>query len=163
VGEVIDVRERRIRQFQHYLDLMEHRTLRLEKADCFVIFFRRLPAEFRRRVSAGERFVQFAFFADEFHLDLPDTTLTPEEANRAVAERPGLRFVLGDPSREPADLERKFDPIQRTYRYGEQRAAAEDTAYVFFDLWGLSLDAWIKVKAKAFESGRQWERGFSLD
>jgi hypothetical protein len=113
-------------------------------------------------VSAQERFVQFAFHADDFYLDLPDSTLTHTEANRAVAERPGFGFFLGDGSRKPADYEREFDPIQRTYSYAELREAAEDTAYLFFDLWAAPLDAWIKVQAQAFKRGRQWERKFTL-
>jgi hypothetical protein len=58
--------------------------------------------------------------------------------------------------------ERQYDPVQRHYRYTEQGAAAEDTAYVFFDLWQIRLDAWIKVHAHAFEVARHWERGFSM-
>jgi hypothetical protein len=162
VTEVAAERERRIRQFEHYLGLMEHRTLRVVKADCFLIFTGRVPARLLPRVSAGERFVQFAFDAEDFFLDLPDSTLTPEEANRVVSERAGFQFVLGDASRKPADYERQFDPIQRRYRYSEKRQAAEDTAYLFFDLWKLPLGAWVKVDAQAFKSGRRWERRFSL-
>jgi hypothetical protein len=154
MAEAVDSRERRTRQFEHYLGLMEFRARRLVKADCFVIFSRRVPARLHGAASAQERFVQFAFHADDFYMDLPDSTLTHAEANRAVAERPGFQFFLGA-SRKPADYEREFDPIQRTYSYSEQRVAAEDTAYLFFDLWGLPLGAWIKVQAQAFESGRQ--------
>jgi hypothetical protein len=129
MAEVVDTRERRTRQFEHYLGLMEFRARRLVKADCFVIFSRRVPARLHGAVSAQERFVQFAFHADDFYMDLRDSTLTYAEANRAVAERPGFRFFLADTSRKPADYEREFDPIQREYRYSEQRTAAEDTAY----------------------------------
>src|SRR5262249_49865565 len=122
----------------------------------------RIPAGLRPRISAGERFVQFAFHADDFYLDLPDSTLTHEEANRVVSERAGFQFVLGDASHRPADHELQFDPVQRTYKYSEKRVAAEDTAYVFFDLWGLPLGAWLRVEAQAFEGGRRWERKFSL-
>jgi hypothetical protein len=58
--------------------------------------------------------------------------------------------------------ERQFDPVQRKYLYSEQAVAAEDAAYVFFDLWRTPLDAWIKVDTSAFESSETWERGFSL-
>ena len=162
MAEAVDPRERRTRQFEHYLGLMEFRARRLVNADCFVIFSRRVPARLHGAVSAQERFAQFAFHADDFFLDLPDSTLTHAEANRAVAERPGFRFFLGDGSQKPADYEREFDPIKRTYSYALLREAAEDTAYLFFDLWAVPLDAWIKVQAQAFESGRQWERKFTL-
>jgi hypothetical protein len=96
----------------------------------------------------------------DFYLDLPDTTLTPEEANLAIAKRPGFAFALVNPQKRLG--ERQYDPVQRKYRYSELRAAAEDVAFVFFDLWGVRLDAWIKVEASAFEVKRRWERGFSM-
>jgi hypothetical protein len=154
--------ERRIRQFEHYIGLMEHRTLRLVKSDCFLIFSHRAPTRIRPRLGSEDRFVQFAFESEGFLLDLPDTTLTHEEAKRLVTERPGFQFILGDASRKRADNERVFDPIQRTYRYGEQRIAAEDAAYLFFTLWEFPLGTWIKVQAQSFEGDRHWERGFSL-
>ncbi|HEX5444515.1 MAG TPA: SUMF1/EgtB/PvdO family nonheme iron enzyme [Pirellulales bacterium] len=51
---------------------------------------------------------------------------------------------------------------EREYEYTKQRVAAEDTAYVFFDLWNSPLRAWIKVEASAIEMKRTWERGFSM-
>ena len=154
-------RERRTRQFEHYLGLMEHRTVRLVRTCCYLIFSVPAPAEIRRRLGGAEtRFVQFAFSEHQFYLDLPDVTLTPEEAGRAVAERAGFIFALDKP--EPRPGERRYDPVQRTYGYGDPRAAAEDAAYVFFDLWGTPLEAWIKVEASAFDGRRRWERGFSM-
>lgn len=155
------LRERRTRQFEHYLGLMEHRTLRLVKSDWLVIFSVPAPHEVRRRIGGSKsRGVQFAFMQSGFYLDLPDTTLTPEEAQQLVAERPGFGFALDNPLKRLG--ERQYDPVQRQYQYSEQRAAALDAAYVFFDLWQTPLDAWIKVRASAFETGRTWERGFSM-
>jgi hypothetical protein len=114
----------------------------------------------RSRVGGSRtRIVQFAFMASGFYLDLPDTTLTPEEA-QVVAARPGFGFALNNLQKRLG--ERQYDPVQRQYRYEEQRTAAEDAAYVFFDLWQSSLDAWIKVDASAFEVERHWERKFSM-
>jgi len=154
--------ERRIRQFEHYLGLMEHRTLQLAKSDCFLIFSRRLPRGLRARLSADTRIVQFAFLQKEFYLDLPDTTLTPEEARGVVAHRPGFAFALADSRRKKGEAERQFDPVQKFYRYDEQRAAAEDAAYVFFEVWRLPVEAWIKVTAATFQGSRRWEQGFSM-
>lgn len=155
------VRERRTRQFEHYLELMEHRTVRLVKSDCFLVFSIPAPYALRPRIGGSKtRIVQFAFMQSGFYLDLPDTTLTPEEAKRAVAERPGFGFALHNPQKRLG--ERQYDPLQRQYGYAEQRTAAEDAAYVFFDLWQTALDAWIKVRASAFEVSRRWERGFSM-
>jgi hypothetical protein len=161
VDDDVAIRERRTRQFEHYLGLMEHRTLRLVKSDCFVIFSVPAPRDIRRRIGGSTaRGVQFAFMEDGFYLDLPDTTLTPEEAKRTVAERAGFGFALMNLRKRLG--ERQYDPVQRQYPYTEQRAAAEDTAYVFFDLWRTPLDARIKVHAAAFEVKRRWERGFSM-
>jgi hypothetical protein len=115
----------------------------------------------RPRIGGSKtRIVQFAFMESGFYLDLPDTTLTPEEAKRAVSERRGFGFALNNPQKRLG--ERQYDPVQRQYQYTEQRVAAEDAAYVFFDLWQTTLDAWIKVQASAFEIERHWERGFSM-
>jgi len=161
VAEIVEARERRTRQFEHYLGLMEHRTLRLVKSDCFLVFSVPAPREIRPRIGDSKtRIVQFAFMESGFYLDLPDTTLTPDEAKRVESERPGFGFALTNPQKRLG--ERRFDPVQRKYKYADQRAAAEDAAYVFFDLWQASLDAWIKVKASAFEVSRRWEREFSM-
>ncbi len=162
MAEIVAIRERRTRQFEHYVGLMEHRTIRLVKSDCFLVFSVPAPREIRPRIGGSKtRIVQFAFMESGFYLDLPDTTLTPEEAEQAVAERPGLGFALDNPQKRLG--ERQYDPVQRKYQYTEPRAAAEDAAYVFFDLWLTPLDAWIKVTASAFEVSRRWERGFSMD
>jgi hypothetical protein len=154
-------RERRTRQFEHYLGLMEHRTLQLVKSDCFLVFSVPAPRAVRRRVGgSGNRIVQFAFMEDGFYLDLPDTTLTPEEAKQVVAERPGFGYALDRPQKRLG--ERQFDPVQRQYGYADKRSAAEDTAWVFFDLWQLPLGVWLKVQAAAFEGSRRWERDFSM-
>jgi hypothetical protein len=154
------VRARRIRQFEHYLGLMEHRTVRLVKSDCFLIFSASMSRAMRSRLGRKmTRIVQFAFLDSGFYLDLPDTTLTPDEA-KIMASRPGFGYALNKSHKTPG--ERQFDPVQRHYPYSEQRAAAEDTAYIFFDLWHTPLDAWIKVHASAFEVARRWERGFSM-
>ena len=150
-----------IKYFEHYLGLMEHRTLHLMKSDCFLVFSVPVPLDIRPRIGGSKtRIVQFAFMQDGFYLDLPDTTLTLEEAKRVVGERAGFGFALNNPRKRLG--ERQYDPVQRQFKYGEQRIAAEDTAYVFFDLWQTPLDAWIKVDASAFEVERRWERRFSM-
>src|SRR5262245_34932001 len=126
-GDVTE-RERRARQFEHYLGLMEHRTLHLVDSDCFVVFSVPAPRALRPRLSGSKtRIVQFAFSKTGFYLDLPDTTVTPEEARRAVAERPGFGYALDRPPISPQkrDGERRFDPIQRQYTYADKRVAAE--------------------------------------
>jgi hypothetical protein len=162
VGETVSALERRVRQFEHYLRLMEHRALRLRRADAFVIFSKPLTRAEKVQFPGRGRWVQFAFMADYFYMDQPDTALTVAEAHRLIAERPGFAFVLSDPAKGVAEYESTFDPVQRSYSYAELRAAAEDSAYIFFDLYGLSVETWLKVKAASFDGKRQWERGFSI-
>jgi hypothetical protein len=154
-------RERRTRQFEHYLGLMEQRTLQLAKSDCFLVFSIPAARDVRARIGGStRRIVQFAFMEHGFYIDLPDTTLTPVEAKRLVAERPGFNFALYNPQKRLG--ERQYDPVQKQYRYAEQRTAAEDAAFVFFDLWRTPVDRWIKIHASAFEIRRRWERGFVI-
>ena len=161
-AEQVSSRERRIRQFDHYVELMQHRTLDLEKkADSFLVFSVKAPPEVRPRIGGAEnRIVQFAFTENGFYLDLPDTTLTLDEAKLAVAERPGFGFALNKSKKRLG--ERQFDPVQRQYQYAQHRIAAEDAAYVFFDLWKAPLDAYIMVSAATFETSHRWETDFSL-
>ena len=154
-------RERRIRQFEHYLALMEHRTRHLLKSDSYLVFSVPMPEEIKARVGGSEtRIVQFAFTPTDFYLDLPDTTLTLDEAKHAVATRPGFAFALHKPLKTLG--ERQFDPVQRPYNYSQLRTAAEDAAYVFFDLWQTPLDAWITVEAAAFKESTNWEHDLSM-
>lgn len=139
---------------------MEHRALRLVRSDCFLVFSVPAPREVRPRIGGAKtRIVQFAFSASGFYVDLPDTSVTLQEA-QVVAQRPGFGFALDNPQKRLGELQ--FDPVQRQYQYTQQEAAAEDAAFVFFDLWHTPLDAWIKVEAAAFEVARRWERGFSM-
>src|SRR5262249_6313447 len=150
-------RERRTRQFEHYLGLMEHRTLRLVKSDCFLVFSVPAARDIRPRIGGSQtRIVPFAVMGSGVYPHFTRTSLTPEEAKRALGERQGFGSALNKPQKRLG--ERQFDPVQRQYGYVEKRAAAEDAAYVFFDLLQLPLDVWIKVEASAFEVSRRWER-----
>jgi hypothetical protein len=162
MGVPVPSLERRVRQFEHYLLLMEHRALRLRRADCYVIFSKPLSHEEKVGFPGRGRWVQFAFMKDHFYMDQPDTTLTVMEARRLIVDRPEFAFVLGDPAKGVAEYESTFDPVQRTYSYAELRVAAEDTAFIFFNLYGLPVETWLKVKAESFDGKRQWERGFSI-
>jgi hypothetical protein len=151
--------ERRTRQFEHYLGLMEHRTLNLASSDCYLMFKAPMPSELQQRLGGDSRLVQLAFMEDGFYLDLPDTTLTPEEAQEIVA-RPGFYYALNKTFKRLG--ERQFDPVQRQYSYSQLRTAAEDTSYVFFGLWKVLLDTYINVTASSFEAESRWEQDFSM-
>jgi hypothetical protein len=151
--------ERRTRQFEHYLGLMQHRTFNLVGSDCFLVFEAPMPSELQMRLGGESRLVQFAFMEDSFYLDLPDTTLTPEEA-KALVTRPGFYYALAESQKRLG--ERQFDPVQRRYSYSQLRIAAEDTSYIFFSLWKVPLDEYLEVTAASFESDCRWEQDFSM-
>ncbi len=52
----------------------------------------------------------------------------------------------------------EFDPIGKKFIYGDEREAAEDAAYVLFDVWGLPPGAVLTVSASAFGDGPSWEK-----
>src|SRR5205085_7960435 len=98
-------------------------TIRLVKSDCFIVFSLPAPIDIQRRIGGSRvRIVQFAFMEESFYIDLPDTTLTPEQAARVIAERPGFNYALNNPQKRLG--ERQFDPVQRIYGYLEKRSAA---------------------------------------
>jgi hypothetical protein len=162
VGNAVGALERRIRQFEHYLGLMEHRALRLRRTDCYVNFAKPQSRAEKLQFPGRWRYVQFGFSANYFLMIQPDTTLTDAEAQRLVRERQGFAFALPDKANEVTEYETSFDPVQRSYSYGELRMAAEDTAFIFFDLYELPVETWLKVSAASIDGKRVWERGFSI-
>ena len=103
--------------------------------------------------------VQFCFEKKWFAIDVPSTNLCPEDAEKIVAERRGFyreaeRSDAGV-STDVNDLVR-FDPVGKKYIYGDEREAAEDAAYVLYDVWGLAPAATLLVTPSAFD-GPSWE------
>ena len=148
-------RARRERQFLHYIELVGYRTRCLVKSDCLLVFSVPMPLQVRRRLDAKSRIIQFAFMADSYYLDLPDSTMTPEEFRRVVKERPDFEYALM--RKEKRLGEREFDPLQRIYSYGSESVAASDVGYVMFDVYGVKPTAAIKVSSASFKTGDSWE------
>ena len=82
----------------------------------------------------ANRFVQFSFNPKYFDIDLPNTTLWPAEAAEILERRRGFFYVKDRRQFEhPAEDVPDFNPLRRVYVYGEERTAAEDTAFVWFE------------------------------
>ena len=130
-------RKGRIKEFTRHLKLMARRA---KKGDCYIVF----EVKGKRRTSGTpDRFLQFWFGPKSFHADLPKTTFGRGEAKSLVASRPG--FYFRNTRRVPedqADYVKKFNPVFRQYKYGvgDEGLAAEDMAYILFDLWKLPVD-----------------------
>ena len=115
------------------------------------------------RDGAG-RFVQFCFERKWFALDVPQPPLTRAEAIRLV--RAGRGFFR-EAEFAPAGLSEvmdlvKFDPVCKKYIYGDERTAAEDMAFVLFDLWGMPVDVTLYLTAASFEGTAQWEKALPI-
>lgn len=106
------------------------------------------------------RYVQFGFEEDRFLMDLPLGTLFMDEADDISARRSGFSWARqnGNPALSEKDIE-DFDPLQKFYRYGDERTAAEDAAFIFFEVWGIPANSRLFVSASSCHTPHSWERG----
>ena len=56
-----------------------------------------------------------------------------------------------------------YDPFRKVYIYGDEESAAEDTAFVFFQVWSLPVDSRLYVSAASFSGEHEWERGTAVE
>lgn len=162
-----DQRLRRVEQFATCLRMMDDRVHKEAEGSCFLIFCEpdREDAPAADDKHGASRTVQFCFEKDWFAADIPNTNLYPTEAERILKERRGFYREAERPdagvTTDVVDLV-EFDPVGKKYIYGDEQEAAEDAAYVFFDVWGLPLDAKLVVTASAFD-GADWEKEMPLE
>ncbi|MFG0335746.1 MAG: hypothetical protein ACF8TS_20490, partial [Maioricimonas sp. JB049] len=50
-----------------------------------------------------------------------------------------------------------WDPFRKVYVYGDEEAAGEDTAHIFFAVWNFPVDATLYVTAASFDGQHKWE------
>jgi hypothetical protein len=160
-------RAARTRQFVRYLQLMGKRAHEEAKSDCFLRFSTSSDAAVPgsdQDSQVDAKMVQFCFREKWFAIDVPNTYLCPEEAEKILRKRRGFYREAANPetgvTKNVNDLV-QFDPIGRKYIFGDEREAAEDAAYVFYDVWGLEPDAELLVTASSFE-GPSWEKDVVL-
>jgi hypothetical protein len=113
------------------------------------------------------RYLQFAFVRDCFYLELPSNTVVPREADQIfrcrlgfywAKNRPDLRWVR----RNWEDIV-KWQPLQKIYLYRDEESAAEDMAFILFQLWNFPVDWPLYVKASAFHTKHRFECGKRID
>jgi len=116
--------------------------------------------------SEPPRFLQFAFLQDRFYLELPKSTLAAAEAQRLLTERHGFYWAREhcDYWWVNADWEAmlKWDPLQKLYLYRDEDSAAEDMAFVLYDVWKFPLDQPWYINAGCFETAESFDTGKSL-
>lgn len=155
-------RKKRVGQFLRFLKRMDNRAHKEAKNTCFLIFYEpdsEAPVS-DNNPHGSSRTVQFLFKEKWFAMDIPSTNLYPEEAERILKERRGFYREAERPdagvTNNVVDLV-KYDPVGKKYIYGDEREAAEDAAYVLFEVWKLPPGAKLLVTASSFE-GPSWEK-----
>lgn len=110
----------------------------------------REPEQDPRDHDGAPRFMQFWFSRDWFFIDLPRTTLTATESERLFGERTGFRFVgTGAPPHYSAETVRVFNPVVKLFLHRDERLAAEEAAFIWFDLWRFPSESPLLATARA--------------
>jgi hypothetical protein len=129
-----------------------------------------VPCEFQpsdRPEGDSSRCIQFAFMRDCFYLDLPNSTLFPNEAELILRCR--LRFYY---AKNRSDLRwvwanwrdiLRWNPLQKVYLYRDEESAAEDMAFIIFQIWKFPVDWPWYVKEASSHSDHRFERGKPLE
>ncbi len=122
-----------------------------------------LPDEGWRQNELKNRFIQFSIEHDWFCVDLPRQTLYRPEAERVLGNRRGFFYLRDRPefTLYGEDVE-KYDPFRKVYVYGDEKSAAEDMAYILFDLWRFPVDSRFYVTAASFNGEHEWEQGVAI-
>ena len=122
-----------------------------------------LPEEGWRGDDERIRFVQFSFERDWFCMDLPRQTLSFPEALEILWHSRGFFYLRDKPQFTLLGEPVGCDPFRRVYLYGDEGTAAEDTAFVFFRVWGLPVDSRLYVSSASFGGAYEWERGVPVE
>jgi len=63
----------------------------------------------------------------------------------------------------PAENVDRFNPLRKVFVYGDERCAADEMAYVFFNVWKFPVDWRFYVTSAAFCGKTYWEKGFPIE
>jgi hypothetical protein len=123
-----------------------------------------LPDKGWRPDDSQNRYIQFSFERNWFCLDMPLETLYRAEAEEILRSRQGF-FYLRERAQftlygEDVD---GHDPFRKIYVYGDEDSAAEDMAFIFFQVWKFPIDSRFYVTAASFNGKCEWERGFPIE
>jgi len=128
-------------------------------------FFMELPDDGWRDDDSQSRFIQFSFERDWFCMDMPLQTLYRAEAEQILRSRQGFFYLRDRPqfTLNEEDVE-GYDPFRKVYVYGDEDSAAEDMAFIFFQVWRFPVDWQFFVKAAAFgDKKAEWENGTPIE
>ena len=113
------------------------------------------------------RYLQFAFMQDLFYIELPNNTIFPPEHELILRQKMGFfwakeRWDLWWVRNNPKDME-KWNPLQKVYLYHDEESAAEDMAFILFQVWNFPVDSPLWIKAASFETDHRFENGKRID
>jgi len=106
------------------------------------------------------RYYQFCFRRDCCVADLPNNTAFPNEVKQIVRHRGG--FFRARNCRDLSWIRAtwndilEWDPLEKIYIYRDEESAAEDMAYVWFNVWNYPVDTRLYVKMASFETNHKW-------
>ncbi|MEI8373341.1 MAG: hypothetical protein WCJ35_10985 [Planctomycetota bacterium] len=122
------------------------------------------PGKSRKRRS---RYLQFAFRRDCFYLELPNNTVFPQEAQQIFQYRLGFYWAKNRPDlrwvRANWEDILTWEPLQKIYLYRDEESAAEDMAFILFQVWKFPVDSPLYIKAASFHTDHHFEHGKQLD
>lgn len=124
-----------------------------------------LPDDGWKEDDSQTRFIQFSFEKNWFCLDMPLQTLYRAEAEQILRSRKGFFYLRDRPqfTLKEEDVD-GYDPFRKIYFYGDEDSAAEDMAFIFFQVWRFPVDWRFYVKAAAFgDKKTNWERGTLIE
>jgi hypothetical protein len=148
---------------------MYHRSHEEVEGSCFIIFEERHATAGSRDNLRQDRslnhFVQFSFEEKSFCLDMPRQTLSRAEAEQILRSRQGFFYLRNRPefTLKGEDVE-GYNPFRKVYAYGDERSAAEDMAFIFYQVWRFPVHWQFFVTAGAFgDKETDWESGTPMD
>ncbi len=116
---------------------------------------------------AQPRYLQFAFMRDCFYMELPNNTVFPQEAEQIFRHRQGFYWAKNRPDlrwvRSNWEDIVKWEPLQKVYIYRDEESAAEDMAFILFQIWHFPVDTPLYVKAASFHTKHRFEHGKRID
>ncbi len=57
----------------------------------------------------------------------------------------------------------KWEPLQKVYLYRDEESAAEDMAFIVFQVWNFPIDSPLYVTAATFSGKHRFERGSRIN
>lgn len=113
------------------------------------------------------RYIQFAFRQECFYMELPNATVFPPETQQILRHRMGFYWAKNRPDLRWVrgcwkDMV-KWEPLQKVYLYRDEESAAEDMAFILFQVWNFPVDSPLYITAASFRTKHPFEGSKRID